>query len=95
MIKHLWAFLTGDRAPTDGFARRADDGFTRYLYSREMIDQVNRKRRYQILTNRAQTDITVVDTQYRQRVAKLYDISYAFLVADALNSDSRDDDELL
>ena len=62
--------------------------YQRYLYSPQMIEEINLGQRYQILSNNAQTEIYVVDTQYDQRVGRFYDISYALIVADSLNQES-------
>lgn len=93
MFKHLLAFLTGDRVKDETFDPRANDGLERYVYSKEMLDEINFDRRYQILANRRQTEIYIVDTRYKQRVARLYDISYALVVADALNNNAGEAEE--
>ena len=79
MFNNLWALLTGDQP--------------RYLYGEEMIAQINQNRRYQIVANKTQTRIYIFDSQYHQRIAQLYDISYALVIADALNSQAAMDEE--
>ncbi len=90
MLKHLWALLMGDTVQLDATAFSTGKDFERYVYSDQMIAQINAGRRYQILSNRRQTEIYVVDTLHKQRVGRFYDISYALLMADQLN---QNDDE--
>jgi hypothetical protein len=85
MIKKIWAKITGDSVEEDADRLHTRDALPRYHYSEGLIDEINRGRRYKILSNRAQTEIYIVDHQYNARVAKLYDMSYALIVADKLN----------
>ncbi len=92
MFKQLWAILTGDSVnhQVEGYGTGGD--FSRFIYSPEMIEQINTGRRYKLVANRSQTEIHLVDSKYKQRVARFYDISYALIVADVLNQDTGSDE---
>jgi len=85
MWKRLWAFLTGDNIAPVADLYKTGDQFKRFLYSAELLNQINQQRRYQILSNKSQTQIFIVDTKHSQKVARCYDISYALVIADNLN----------
>lgn len=86
MLKKFWAFITADSVADQAEGYRTNGNFSRFLYTPQMLEEINEGRRYQLLANNAQTEIYIIDKQYRQRVARLYDISYALIVADALNA---------
>lgn len=85
MWKRLWAFLTGDNISPIADLYKTGDDFKRFIYSAELINEINKGQRYQILSNRSQTQIFIVDTQHNQKIARCYDISYALVLADNLN----------